>query len=151
MKIGNWPLLLLVIEHVIKHPDEYDQVSYRNRYASCGTTRCIAGWLAYFAGWRDTDENPRDSQFGYFTVENRQGRIVSIERAALEALELDPEQFSGEYEHEDFAALLFSGELTFSEVLEVVRDLAKADGVTPTPLIIDEMLTRCIVTTRGVF
>lgn len=138
MKIGNWPLLLLAIEHAIKHPDEYDQSIWRRRRLMCATTRCVAGWIAWFAGWRDTsDDNPNDYALGVFLVE-KDHEVETVESAALRSLEIDPELNATQ--REDLTNSLFCGSLDLTDVLAAVRDLAKADGVIPTPLIIEEML-----------
>lgn len=38
-----------VYDYITEHPDQHDQESFQN---ACGTTRCIAGWAAYFEGYR---------------------------------------------------------------------------------------------------
>lgn len=152
MKIGNWPLLLLAIEHVLTHPSQYYQGHYRNGDdGECGSTRCIAGWLVWFAGWRYDRVNGNH-------VHGWTGQRASIEEAALISLALDEEVYGTDFSDEerslaaeDFGRNLFGGTLDLTDILTVVRDLAKADGVTPTPLIIDEMLTRGIVTGWDVF
>jgi hypothetical protein len=158
MKIQNWPLLLLAIEHIIRHADQYDQGSWRS---DCGTYRCLAGWVAFFAGWRDVTSSNVPN--GYFLGLNRTGRdddslLVQVEDAALMALELDTDIFGTSTDEEfrytamsDFADSLFAGGLDMLDILSAVRDLAKADGVTPTPLIIEEMLSYGIVNNRDVF
>lgn len=153
MRIGNWPLLMLAIEHAIKHKDNYDQLKWTQ---DCGCVRCLAGWIAFFAGWQsvsDDDPNVVTSPLwmgGSVTVH--------IEDAALTALELDPEFYGTEIREEDrspemtaLAADLFGGYLTFELILETVRDLAKADGVTPTPLIVEEMLRAGILSKWDTF
>lgn len=146
MRIGNWPLLMLALEHIIKHAEQYRQVKWRS---DCGAFRCLAGWIAFFGGWRDvTADNQAD---GHFYGVNRTGRhsdgdIIEIEDAALTALELDPEYYGTDIpeqvrstEMERLANLLFAGHREFPDILGVVKDLMKADGVTPTPLIEMEM------------
>jgi hypothetical protein len=38
----NWPLLWKVYDHIVAHPEEWNQSFYANR-TSCGTTFCFAG------------------------------------------------------------------------------------------------------------
>lgn len=134
MRIGNWPLLLLVIEHVIRHPEEYDQSTWRGR-GTCGTTRCIAGWIAFWGGWADVE-----CASGVAAVSHLTHGITSTEQAALAALELDPD-----LDPEDVASRLFNGDRTFEDVLAAVWDFARADGVTPTPLIMAELTRQGII------
>lgn len=156
MKIGNWPLMLLALEHIIKHPEQYDQTNWRS---TCGTFRCLAGWIAFFAGYRDIEWYRSDIRRHTvrLTGPNADDELVSTEHAALTALELDPDIYTmNEFgptnsEAEDLANGLFGGSRDLTDILETVRDLAKADGVTPTPLIIEEMLTRGIVSEWDVF
>lgn len=148
MNIGNWPLVMLTIEHVIKHPRNHDQRAWRKRSALiCESTRCIAGWLAYFAGWRDTDSNPDDKFWMPFDVE-RNGITLTIEQAALESLELDPEIYDDSSESDYATALtedLFSADLDFDEILATIWQLSQADGVTLTPLIRSEMVRQGVI------
>lgn len=159
MRIGNWPLLLLALEHAIKHKAMYDQLKWSRE---CGAVRCLAGWIAFFAGWRDLPEDSNKDWVespGYMDE-----RFCHIEDAALLSLELDPEYYGTEVredydegnggrspEMQQLANDLFGGGLSFEEILETVRDLAKADGVTPTPLIVEEMLAAGIVSEWDVF
>lgn len=135
MKIGNWPLLLLALEHVYKHPELYDQASWRG-WSSCRTTRCIAGWIAKFAGYRDPLSG---NNVQVITPEGDDSDYTSwryVDTAALDALELDPSRLGVRKEISD---RLFDGALHWREILEAVRDFAEADGVTPTPLLVSEM------------
>lgn len=136
MRLGNWPLLLLVLEYVIKHPEEYDQKQWRD-HSSCGTVRCIAGWAAFFAGYEEAQGLGRSD-----TVRDRTGALLTTEEAAVAALD-----FAEAYVTE-MADGLFEGNLTFDDVLGYVRDLAHTDGVTPTPLVVAEMRTRGVITEK---
>jgi hypothetical protein len=150
MKIGNWPLLLLAIEHIIKHPSEYDQTSW---YEECGSLRCVAGWIAFFAGYRDVVRRG-GTRFEGVRLDSAPDSEcpLQVEDAALAALELDPELYDeGSDERNEFADSLFGGALSLSDILTTVRDLAKADGVTPTPLIIEEMTRYGIISEWDVF
>lgn len=133
MRIGNWPLLLLALEHVIRHPEEYDQSTWRGQ-GSCGTTRCIAGWVAFWSGWADVQCTASTA------VEHPRHGMMTTEAAALNALELDPD-----LDPEDVASALFNGDRTFEDVLQAVWDFARADGVTPTPLIMAELVRHGII------
>lgn len=152
MRIGNWPLMLLALEHIIKHPDQYDQSNWRS---ACGTFRCLAGWIAFFAGYRDLDSD--NSHIVLFTGPDVDDEPLRTENAALAALELDPDIYTlnkfgpANDASEELARELFAGHRDLTDILEFVRDLAKADGVTPTPLIIEEMLRLGIVTAWDVF
>jgi hypothetical protein len=137
MRIGNWPLFLLVLEYVIKHPDEYDQTQWRTDGTRCGTVRCIAGWAAYFAGYQEVHDGDRNDM-----VVDRLHNLMSTESAAVEALDFAEAYVSEMADH------LFEGNLTFDDVLGYVRDLARTDGVTPTPLVVAEMRTRGVITEK---
>ena len=149
MKIGNWPLMLLALEHIIKHPEQHDQTSW---YGACGSLRCVAGWIAFFAGYRDVKQGP--ARFvGVLRDSDPPGDYpLDVELAALTALELDPELYpAGSREEDALSNSLFHGALSLTDILETVRDLAKADGVTPTPLIIEEMTRYGIISEWDVF
>jgi hypothetical protein len=142
MKIGNWPLLLLALEHAEKHPDEYNQSSWRGSYEGCGTTRCVAGWIAKFAGYTDISHDtvqvcvPGGDESDYSDWRY-------VDEAALTALELDlvdeDEPRNCRTLREELEDNLFDGSLSWSDVLTTVADLARADGVTPTPVLLAAM------------
>lgn len=148
MRIGNWPLVMLALEHIIKHADEYNQLRWRS---SCGSVRCLGGWIAFFAGWRDALTYSGKDPESFFNGVNRTGNpadlpTIPIAEAALRSLELDPEIYGTEFEEFErssamsvLACSLFGAGLEFPDILATVRDLMKADGVTPTPLIEMEM------------
>lgn len=140
MRVGNWPLLMLALEHVIKHRDMYDQGDW---VSDCGAVRCLAGWVAFFGGWRTV---PGYDDGWVCAPAFLPTREVHLEDAALISLELNPDIYGTEVdahgrwqEMEDFADSLFLGSLAFIKILAAVLDLMKADGVTPTPLIQAEM------------
>lgn len=140
MKVGNWPLLMLALEHVIKHRDMYDQHHW---VSDCGAVRCLAGWVAFFGGWRTV---PGHDDGWVCAPAFLPTREVHLEDAALISLELDPAIYGTEVADEirsdamrEFADSLFAGNMAFNEILGEVLDLMKADGVTPTPLIEAEM------------
>lgn len=140
MRIGNWPLMMLAIEHVIRHPEEYDQSTWRGRGA-CGTTRCIAGWIAYWAGWADIAG--AESETAYAGVHHLVHGYESVEAAALKSLEMDPELPPELVE--EFCSRMFNGDLPFEAVLENLLDYARADGVTLTPVIMAELTRHGII------
>jgi hypothetical protein len=150
MLIGNWPLFMQALEHIIKHPEAHDQKVWTS---DCGSYRCLAGWIAHFAGYR------RDPVGLDINIVSGPGADhVDIEGAALIALELDPEIYGTETnsdeamwpEMDELSERLFGYTRSMTEILTVVRDLARTDGVTPTPLIIDKMVEAGIITEWGV-
>lgn len=161
MRIGNWPLVMLAVEWIIKHPDEHSQAFYRmyvEANEGCGnsecceptesrTVRCLAGWIAYFA--RYTDITRTDY------VLDANDEAVLIETAAMIALELDPEIYGTDFreahyspEALDLSQRLFDGMLTWDDVLGELWDLAAADDVVFTPLIADYMIERGVAATK---
>lgn len=158
MRIGNWPVLIAAVEMAIRDPKLYDQAVWA-RVTECGTVRCIAGWIAHFGGWVDDAPLTSIHSVDVYTVSNSAHRNCVIEHAALLSLDLDPEYygevrpvdfgtwmdgatFSGEVEM--LAYRLFGGGRHFWEILETVRDLAEADGVTLPDVIVSEMRKRGI-------
>jgi hypothetical protein len=153
MRIGNWPLLLLAVEHIIKHKDQHDQARWRS---DCGSFRCLAGWIAWFAGYRDIMA-AGTTRFIGVALDGDAPSAMPVEHAALAALELDPEIYGADVtedrwsEMESLADDLFAGNHTLVDILTVIRDLAKTDGVTPTPVIVEEMLSVGILSKWGEF
>lgn len=145
MRIGNWPLILMALEHIIKHPDLHRQCHWRS---DCGTYRCLAGWIALFAGYQDVPGTVDDSVVRLAGLTSN-ADIIGVEDAALTALELDHDIYGQVCTRtammDDFAQSLFNGDLDIVDILTVVRDLARADGVTPTPIIVEKMLSTGIV------
>lgn len=138
MTIRDWPLLNLALEWVILHPEQYDQTQYRiEGVGPCGTQRCIAGWIAFFAGWNDVPKT------GLYVV-NESGVKSTIERAALNALGVE----SANVTRDRVAVTLFSEELTFADVLDAVHRFALEDEVIPTPLIIETMYDHNVISER---
>jgi|SRR5690606_8512304 len=141
--IQNWPLMWRVLRHVVDHPDEYDQTRWWS-HTPCGTTRCVAGWLAHLAKYSDF---PGDS---WHVV--RPGLVVpvgddealdalyddgavSVDEAALDALGVE------DWSRRNLVDIsLFSGTLSWNDVLQNVVAFAEADGVTP-PLRVLDILT----------
>ena len=137
MRIGNWALLWEVLEQVIDHPELHDQTNWRSR-TKCGTVRCIAGWSAFLGGFRDAWSHIEDIDRETLVL-SPEGEILYVENAALRALDVAmPTQ-------PEFAAAMFSGNLTFDDVLGVARDYARADGVVPTPKVSAEMHERGVI------
>lgn len=167
MKIGNWFLVWMTLEHILTHPDEHNQAYWwlpesplpedelcgddlcETCYGTptCATTRCLAGWLSWFSGWRPYPEHELSHMV------ERDGVIVHVEDSALMALDLDPWIFGDDFNEDDrspemteLAQSLFVWELTVDNILAEIRDLARADGVTPTPTIINHMTARGVIT-----
>lgn len=146
MKIGNWPLMMLALEHIIKHADQYDQGEW---LSDCGSRRCFGGWITYFAGWRDviSDNKPEGVFYGVTRTDwNNDRAPIWVDDAALQSLELNLEIYGEPTDAierspkmQDLARSLFGEHREFEEILSVVLDLMKEDGVTPTPLIAAEM------------
>lgn len=154
MKIGNWPLVMLAVEWIIKNPKLHSQGVYRmhvDTNEGCGnsecceyqegyTVRCLAGWIAFFARYRDI------SRTDYVLLPDSDDAVL-IETAAMTALELDPEIFGTDFERQDkyttdaieISQMLFDGLLAWDDVLGYVFDLAAGDGVTLTPVITAEL------------
>lgn len=151
-RIGNYDLLFDALEQACAHPDTYDQSTWR-RPSPCGTTRCIAGWIAHLDGWVDL-AGTRD-EFYWSSRVVRDGVVAHIGDAALVSLRLDPEVFgepeiivdrdrrggrslerwgavegSDQYQAvEDLVDELFSGTLPFDVILENVVAYATEDGL----------------------
>ena len=166
MRIGNWPLVMMAVEWIIRNPNLYDQSIYRTRFESTGgcgnsecclprgsyTARCVAGWIAFFARYRDI---PRTD---YVLMPDSDDQVL-IETAALMAMDLDPEIYGrggelveGLYNQttKDLTIHLFDWAMSWDDILGTLRDLMKADGVVPTPVILEEMLTKGVVTDEDV-
>lgn len=45
--VGNWPLLIKTVQHIIDLPEAWNQGTW---VSPCGTHRCVAGWAAEFGG-----------------------------------------------------------------------------------------------------
>lgn len=136
MRIGNWYLLELVLEHIIKNPADYNQTSW-----SCGSQRCIAGWIADMAGYQFISSGTVVPNYVKLTIED-DGDIsndvwdlsAEVETVALKMLEIDPET-----DTDDVANMLFLGTLSWPEVLTGVYVLAQADERFLSETIMDEM------------
>lgn len=131
--IRDWPLMWRVLRHVIDYPEGYDQ-GWWWRITDCGTTRCIAGWAAHFAGYREPNlESPVDVDLltAYFgTTPRNTGEydhlvispyrsVTTVDEAARRAL--------GAGESPDVQAM-FGSYVSFGFVLRHTRELARDDG-----------------------
>jgi len=160
MDIGNWPLVFTALDHVILYPDEYDQTHWYCR-SSCDTFRCLAGWIAWFAGYRDVFDGVGNHRGVAIEGEFR----MHVELAALTAMNLNPEIF-GELDADcvfgsrhhiipepmiDLSSRLFEGNLSLRDILIEVRNMAKNDGVVPTPVTLEAMRDHGIVEKDEVF
>lgn len=133
MKIGNWPLLMMAIEHIIQYPETYNQTDWR-----CGTQRCLAGWIAQLSGgvW---EGETGDSIWAY-GVPHLPEFLGGSEDIAIQALRLDPSVYL-----DDFSRSLFEGDLDWESVLWSVLEYANEDGVTLTPMITTELTERGLI------
>lgn len=135
--IGNWPLLERAIEHIIDHPEHYWQGEWRYvmtddrdvagpldyrllELGKCGTTRCVAGWIAALDGWEDTpDTLAQVTRPGHDQTWTDQAALMS-----LGTQRLTPE------ERGEIHSLLFSGGATWHSILVSIEDFAERDGHT---------------------
>jgi hypothetical protein len=154
-RIGNWPLLIQTVEHIIFNPNTYDQTVWSRWSRQRGTSRCLAGWLAHLDGWREIVSNdvPGDTTWAFRVT--KQGVFLDIPAAALLALDVDPARYGyvldqvdqfGDWDEDracpelvDLASLLFGGAYGFADVLDTVSWLAYKDGVTLSPVIVSTM------------
>lgn len=130
--INNWPTMWAALTHIITHPEDHDQTTWRNE---CGTTRCVAGWIAYMAGYRDVDPAHDDGATRLHLVNPPVGEETDVEEAALTVLGVDHSYL------EYVSSMLFNGDLSLTDILVSVRILARSDGVTPPQVVIDKMLS----------
>ena len=142
--IRNWPLLEKAIEHIIDDPEHYWQGEWRYTLpespkgftrsmefdmaaaGKCGTTRCVAGWVAHLAGYTDC-AYPQDRVYVMPPGSTTTDDGVTIVRAALAALGAHESVFSFEMVS-DTNHLLFDGHLTWREILGNLRVMADNDG-----------------------
>lgn len=137
MRIGNWYLLERVLIHIIKHPENYDQTNW-----SCGTTRCVAGWIVDFAGYQFVTSGSVVPNYVSLAEVTEDGYVPSyiwdlssdVETVALRLLNLDPER-----DPDEIADALFSGTLSWAQVLEGVWHLAQGDEHFLDETIMDEL------------
>lgn len=130
MKIQNWPLLMLAIEFIAAHPEKYDQGNWR-----CGSTRCVAGWIAELSGaeWQWPDHG--DYVWPRGADREDEDNLISAEMCAF--AELGLEEYGEDMD--DISSMLFNGSLSWRQVLRNVEKLAIGDGVTLTPKIVEEI------------
>lgn len=70
------------VRHVETHPNEWDQGSW-GRVSRCGTTRCMAGWVVYRAGYRAIPA-PWDAESRYLDYVLHEELPLDIAAAASE-------------------------------------------------------------------
>lgn len=95
----NVPLLEKVYDHIVAHPDEWSQTTWRDEAANrCGTTFCFAGLAVMLSGYEWVSDDPHDDDYEYV---RRPGDTVQlhVSHAAREELGLD----------DDTERLLFNG------------------------------------------
>lgn len=128
MNIPNWPLLTEAIEYIIDHPTEYFQGAWR-----CGSTRCVAGWIAQLSGgqWADGDSSwiwPKDAVQDEYN-------LVDVDKCAIEALGVEYSYCDSDSVSEIISDTLFRGSLSWPQVLRGLIGLAEEDEVTLSPKI----------------
>lgn len=131
MRIPNWPLLIETIEFIIDHPDKYDQSQWR-----CGSTRCVAGWIAELSGgvWQG-EAGPYIFPAGVDLED--EDNAMDAELVALQALGIM--SYEQDNDVNEVANALFLGALSWREVLDNLADMADEDGIPLTPKILDEL------------
>jgi|SRR5690606_373450 len=135
--VGNWDLMWKTLRQAYEHPDTYDQSWWwhTKEASSCGTTRCIAGWAAYFGGYHEpnmanaTDAGLLTEYFGFQPESTHQydhvmisptGAVVNADVAALWALDAV---------NCDDVVEMFASYMSFGSILRRAEELAEADGV----------------------
>lgn len=109
--IKNWPLLWKTYDHIVAHPEEWDQTEYATK-RTCGTAACFAGTAvliaeptATFVWQADGDENFVAS---IAVVDGEKRAIATV---AAEHLGLDPWE----------ADVLFDGHNSLEEITRILR------------------------------
>ncbi|MBO0676907.1 hypothetical protein JRC04_05480 [Mycolicibacterium sp. S2-37] len=128
---------LIAVRSLIKNsPDKHDQKQWVNivpdlvkidgelKYATCGTSACVAGWAAAINGAKYlitpfTDFDEDDKVYRPNMVIDKKGQQHCIEDYAQEVLGLTNEE----------AELLFDGELPRKEVLRLLKRLIKGKKI----------------------
>lgn len=130
MRVPNWPLLIEAIEFIIDHPDQYDQTQWR-----CGSTRCVAGWIAELSGgtWQG-EAGPYIFPAGADLHD--EDAAYEAELVALQALGIP--SYEQDNDVNEVANELFLGALSWRQVLENLLDLADEDGIELTPKILGD-------------
>lgn len=154
-RVDNWPLLIKTVEHIIQHPETWDQ---RTWVSGCGTYACIAGWAAQLGGMKPVRVPIYNVEGGSHVFS---GQFKSLDEflPVTENPHADqpqvPERFEeGSYAfwqymssfHESTvfareaaisllgldkwgASALFSGENRLLNIIRIVAELAEEDGV----------------------
>lgn len=73
----NWPLLIKTAEHIIDHPESWDQAWF---FLDCGTQACFAGWAVMLEGYKPVD-GPTSS-----IVELTDTQIISLRGYGVDLL-----------------------------------------------------------------
>lgn len=99
-----------VIEHIERHPEGHENGSWFGTDA-CGTTRCIAGWTLYFAGYEMRLEGvgtPMELRLGA-EAEWTPTSAVMFSGTAADLLGMDPETAHDVFfeDDNDFSLTLF--------------------------------------------
>jgi hypothetical protein len=148
----NWPLLIKVVLHIMRHPETWYQGTYVNR---CGTVFCVAGHAIILAGHQFVDYDHFADQMvlagdipdlaDESWEDDEHGRLMHPGDAGRVLLGLDREA-------ED---RLFNGNNTFPEILAFLNELAAEDGIdlpeglALTPEVMDEIAEGDLDTLRA--
>lgn len=87
-----------VLDQITSHPETHDNGSWfgdgENSLVAdanaCGTTRCVAGWSAFFAGYRMTERPPLDDLFPGLRQRYLDAELDGLDPAAAG---FDPEDY----------------------------------------------------------
>lgn len=142
--IGNYTLLFSTLKHIEDNFESWYQGAWCKIYpdnagTACKTVRCVAGWIAHFAGWIEI----RPEGDRTFRDATKDGETTRIEIAALQALGLNPERYpinivpppcgccegNLDDETQGFALRLFGASNDWYTVLREVEWFAEQDEV----------------------
>jgi hypothetical protein len=115
----DWPLLWKTFNHIVDHPEEWDQTEYAKKTTWCGTACCFAG-LAVLIGepqaqfyWGPKGREVDVAAVCFFNEEKR-----TIASVAEEILGLNPWE----------AHILFDAGNSLEKITRILRAWEAADG-----------------------
>lgn len=118
----NIALLREVIEQIEKTPNLWDQSSWYNLDNECGTSYCVAGWVAVKRGHEPPQINLYEDDDDIWEIEKSPGEYVHVSEWSEYELGLS----------EDQADWLFSGNRTLEEIKATADHLEKNPNATYT-------------------
>jgi hypothetical protein len=124
--IQDWGPLETALIWIIENPQSYDQSVW---LTDCGTVRCVAGWVADAAGFVYETHSSLLQKYGRSWVVSNAARHALLGDAETQR-QCDLPAFD-----EDIDDVLFSGGLSWAEVICNVMRIAEADGHTLDPRI----------------